>query len=629
MRADEFLGQVAVKPPFSKMHPKIAAFFRDYISCEKVVKFEDTFVLNTHFPPYPSHAFDNMVKHFHQIGEVAERSLYSVTLGVTNRCTYNCWHCYNAGRSQRDIPLSSFKEIAAQLQTLETVRVTVSGGEPLLRDDLEEIAGAFDDTTSLNLNTTGEGLTKERACALRENGVFALGVSIDSNQPDEHDRLRGKKGAFETALQALRLASENSLYPYIITVATHEFLQPQRFYSFMKFAAETGALEVHLLEPSATGKLAGQSNVLLSEAERQQIIHYHKDVAQDDDLPILSTFQPLLDILTRMDDHFRKPRTHCVGHLLASHMPEGPLPTPPEISEVICERHLPRSHSVPLFFQIRAEAQETVGKEELRLAYDGIHEDYDEFWLSEAGSPIEALVAKLSFQGEKTVLEAGCGTGFATVLIAGKLKEPDRLTAVDLSEGMLVEARRRARTRGIHGIKFIKADALDILSADGPFDIVFSSWVLGYIPLKSFFAATQRALARNGQLAFIVHKENSPRDELAIFWELIAKDPSALLKRVSFDFPRDIDHVRQEITSAGMEVLDLCDGKITFHYDTPEEVLQHLLKSGAGTAFYEAIDPNKRVALEKEFLKCLADRRRNSPIYDVSHDYIMCIARNP
>jgi cyclopropane fatty-acyl-phospholipid synthase-like methyltransferase len=546
----------------------------------------------------------------------------------------------------------------------------VSGGEPLLRDDLEEIAGAFDDTTSLNLNTTGEGLTKERACALRENGVFALGVSIDSNQPDEHDRLRGKKGAFETALQALRLASENSLYPYIITVATHEFLQPQRFYSFMKFAAETGALEVHLLEPSATGKLAGQSNVLLSEAERQQIIHYHKDVAQDDDLPILSTFlylespeafgcgaglthlyidgsgevspcnlvplsfgnvtrEPLLDILTRMDDHFRKPRTHCVGHLLASHMPEGPLPTPPEISEVICERHLPRSHSVPLFFQIRAEAQETVGKEELRLAYDGIHEDYDEFWLSEAGSPIEALVAKLSFQGEKTVLEAGCGTGFATVLIAGKLKEPDRLTAVDLSEGMLVEARRRARTRGIHGIKFIKADALDILSADGPFDIVFSSWVLGYIPLKSFFAATQRALARNGQLAFIVHKENSPRDELAIFWELIAKDPSALLKRVSFDFPRDIDHVRQEITSAGMEVLDLCDGKITFHYDTPEEVLQHLLKSGAGTAFYEAIDPNKRVALEKEFLKCLADRRRNSPIYDVSHDYIMCIARNP
>ena len=99
--------------------------------------------------------------------------------------------------------------------------------------------------------------------------------------------------------------------------------------------------------------------------------------------------------------------------------------------------------------------------------------------------------------------------------------------------------------------------------------------------------------------------------------------------RLAFDFPRDIDHVHQEITTAGMEILDLCDGKITFHYDTPEEVLQHLLKSGAGTAFYEAIDLNKRAALKKEFLKRLADRRRNSPTYDVSHDYFMCIARKP
>ena len=73
------------------MHPQIAAFFKDYLAHEKVITFNDRSVLNTHFPPYPSCAFDNMAEHFSRIGEVEERRLYSVTLAVTNRCDYDCW----------------------------------------------------------------------------------------------------------------------------------------------------------------------------------------------------------------------------------------------------------------------------------------------------------------------------------------------------------------------------------------------------------------------------------------------------------------------------------------------------------------------------------------------------------
>ena len=109
------------------------------------------------------------------------------------------------------------------------------------------------------IGLTGEGLTNDRARALRESGIFATGVSLDSTDPNEHDRLRGKKGAFDASLKALKLASRNNLYPYIIAVATHDFLVPAKFEAFMQFASEIGALEVHLLEPSAAGKLAGKS----------------------------------------------------------------------------------------------------------------------------------------------------------------------------------------------------------------------------------------------------------------------------------------------------------------------------------------------------------------------------------
>ena len=207
MNGADFFAQVSEQPPFTRMDPQVAAFFRDYLSQEKVVSFGDKLVVNTHFPPFPSPAFDNMADHFDAIGEVEQRRLFSVTLAVTNRCSYKCWHCYNAGRSQKDLSLAEFRKVASALQVLGVVHVTLSGGEPLVRKDLAEIAEAFDESTYLSLNTTGAGLNPGRARSLRRAGVFALGVSLDSLSSDEHDRMRGREGAFETALRARKTIS--------------------------------------------------------------------------------------------------------------------------------------------------------------------------------------------------------------------------------------------------------------------------------------------------------------------------------------------------------------------------------------------------------------------------------------
>jgi MoaA/NifB/PqqE/SkfB family radical SAM enzyme/ubiquinone/menaquinone biosynthesis C-methylase UbiE len=665
IKGDEFLTQVLSRPPFSKMHPKVAAFFKEYLTNEKVVKFNDRFVVNTHFPPYPGKAFENFAEHFSSVGEVTERRLYSVTLAVTNRCNYNCWHCYNAGRNQRDTAISTLERIAGQLKELGVVNVTLTGGEPLLRTDLEKIAAAFDDSVFLTLNTTGDGLTPQRARVLRNAGIFSVGVSIDSTNETEHDRMRGKPGAFRTAVEAIHMAAEHGLYPYVIAVATHDFLQADHFSTFMRFVGQLGAIEVHLLEPCATGKLAGSKNAVLSSADKQLILRYQKKVAHDDSLPILSCFrylespqafgcgagishlyidgsgevcpcnfvplsfgniadEPLNQILERMGCYFRTPRPACVGHTLSKHIHGDKLPLSADESAQVCENHLPKTHSVPRFFRIRAQAKEEVGSTELQTAYDRIHEDYDQFWLKEAAKPIEDLVTKIPLTNMNKILEAGCGTGFATVLIAKKLKNSAHITAADISEGMLTEAKERSRLAGLNNVRFIAGDALEILDNKKSLDMVFSSWVLGYIPLAPFFAAASRALHASGLLAFVVHKENSPREQLEIFGQLVAQNPSALLKRVAFDFPRDMNHVRQ-LLSDRFKIMRLWDGNIVFRYDTPEEALEHLLKSGAGTAYYDAIDPKKREELQRRFVETLAGKNLATG-YEVVHDYICCIA---
>jgi len=667
MRGSEFFAELSKRPPFTKLHPKVAGFFGDYLANEKVVRFGDRYVVNTHFPPYPSRAFNGLVEQFALLGQSEGRRLYSVTLAVTNRCGYNCWHCYNAGRSQVDIPLETMKPLAADLQDLGAVMVTLTGGEPLLREDLEDIAGLFDERTCLVVGTTGAGLTPRRARVLKARGVFAVGISLDSTDAEEHDRLRGTAGAFETACRAIRIAAATGLYPYVVSVATRELLEPERFRRLMRFAREIGALEVHLLEPSATGRLAGRTDVVLRAEERGRIFEYQRQVAADDELPILSSFaylesagafgcgaglthlyidgsgevcpcnlvplsfgnvarERLGDILARMGRHFRLPRTGCVGQLLAGQVPGEARPAPPEVSEEVCQRCLPKTHPLPRFFQVRQEAGPGIGPAELRAAYDRVHGDYDDFWLVEASRPIDELVRKIPWRGDETVFEAGCGTGYGTALLAERAAN---VLAADISEGMIAEARRRLNAKGLDNVRFVIGDALEVAQTGGPFDVVFSSWVLGYIPLGPFFSTAHEGLKERGTLAFVVHKENSPREPLEIFAELVARDPSVLRKSVAFDFPRDIEQIQARLRAAGLADVAVWEGAVVFRYSSPEAVLEHLLKSGAGTAFYDAIDAERRDGLTRGFFQALASRHPSAGEYEVSHEFIACIARKP
>ncbi len=581
---------------------------------------------------------------------------------------YRCWHCYNAGRSQQDVPLAVLQETVRQLQLLHVVSVTLTGGEPLLRPDLEEVIRAFGGRTHLTLNTTGKGLTPARAQALKAAGLFALGVSLDSEDPAEHDHLRGHEGAFAIAVKALETAANAGLYPYIIAVGTHDLLQTERFESFLQFAARCGALEVHLLEPCATGKLAGRTDVLLDRDEHRQILDFQRAVAQREDLPVLSTFlylespeafgcgaglthlyidgsgdvcpcnlvplsfgnvtrEPFLTILDRMGVHFSEPGTQCVGRILSPHIGEGSLPLSPDASAALCEKHLPKYHETPRFFKVRRAAQGDVGAEELKTAYNRISGDYNAFWLAEAAQPVQALVDKIEFHGRQRIFEAGCGTGYATALIARRLGASGEIFAVDLSEGMIAEARSRVHAQGLENIRFVAGDAFELLTSVKGFDTVFSSWVLGYIPLTPFFERSHTALASGGRLAFVVHKDHSPGEALDIFYELVAEDPSILEKRVAFDFPRDMGQVRQELRAAEFDVEYLWDDEIVFHYDTPERVLEHLLKSGAGTAFYDAVVPERRDAMKQRFVDKLATRNGDHGSYQVIHEYVSCVAR--
>jgi hypothetical protein len=77
-----------------------------------------------------------------------------------------------------------------------------------------------------------------------------------------------------------------------------------------------------------------------------------------------------------------------------------------------------------------------------------------------------------------------------------------------------------------------------------------------------------------------------------------------------------------------LTVAHIAEDAVTFEYPDPKGVMEHLLKSGAGTAFYDAVDPAKRAELERRFLARLAERNGPGPCR-VVHDCVTCIARRP
>src|SRR5262245_34835482 len=124
---------------------------------------------------------------------------------ITLRCDLACRHCGSrAGRARPDeLSTEECLDLVRQLARLGTREVAIIGGEAYLRDDwldiLREIRSAGMRAT---MTTGGRGITRERARAAKEAGLFSVSVSVDG-EPETHDRLRGVRGSHASAFEAL------------------------------------------------------------------------------------------------------------------------------------------------------------------------------------------------------------------------------------------------------------------------------------------------------------------------------------------------------------------------------------------------------------------------------------------
>src|SRR5437867_11840734 len=124
-----------------------------------------------------------------------------VAWNLTRRCNLECAHCYIAAgpheSAATELDTAACLEIVDQLLLVNPAPLLIlSGGEPLLRQDLTEIAHyAATNGATVVVGTNGALLTDERIAALKSAGVSGVAVSVDSLRPAYHDRFRRGRGA--------------------------------------------------------------------------------------------------------------------------------------------------------------------------------------------------------------------------------------------------------------------------------------------------------------------------------------------------------------------------------------------------------------------------------------------------
>lgn len=143
--------------------------------------------------------------------------LHAVSWNLTARCNLRCGHCYlDAGRraGAADLSTKDCLRIVGELASVNpNLLLILTGGEPLLRPDLEVIAGAAAARGMTVVVGTGGTLLDARAAArLKACGVSGVGISLDAAyHPGLHNQLRGRPGAWEAAVAGLRVCREQGL----------------------------------------------------------------------------------------------------------------------------------------------------------------------------------------------------------------------------------------------------------------------------------------------------------------------------------------------------------------------------------------------------------------------------------
>ena len=171
-----------------------------------------------------------------------------VNAEITYKCPLHCVFCYNpldyASTFKSELSTEEWLKVFKQSRELGAVQLGISGGEPLMRDDVEiMVSEATQMGYYVNLLTSGIGLTEKRIQAFKEGGLGQIQLSFQDSTKELNDFLSSTK-TFELKSKVAKLIKEHD-YPMVLNVVLHR-LNIDHIDQILEMAEAMGADHVEL-----------------------------------------------------------------------------------------------------------------------------------------------------------------------------------------------------------------------------------------------------------------------------------------------------------------------------------------------------------------------------------------------
>ena len=236
-----------------------------------------------------------------------KNQLRLVAWEVTRKCNLNCIHC-RAGSERGPYPgeLDTAKcfEILDQICRVGKPIVILTGGEPLLRDDVFDLA---EYGTGLGLRmvlaTNGTFLTPDIIKKMKDSGIKRVSISLDGASASRHDNFRMVPGAFNAALKGIKYLNEAGFeFQINTTVTRHNVFEIE---DILNMVVRLGAVAHHIFLLVPTGRAREMVDQEIDALEYEKLLRWFYHMRDKVPLHLKATCAPHYYRILRQEAHIK------------------------------------------------------------------------------------------------------------------------------------------------------------------------------------------------------------------------------------------------------------------------------------------------------------------------------------
>lgn len=252
----------------------------------KAVKSGLRYYWSVNIPGWPSESFNRfIINEFQRVNSPDNSNLQTIIFAITNICPLNCIHCYESENiaDKNRLSLGDLKLVMEKIRKNGIKHIQFSGGEPLSRfNDMIELMRFSGSSNDYWINTSGFGLTREKARIMKANGMIGAIISLDDWDETRHNTFRQNSRSFYWVMEAVRNCNEAGIIACLSVCPVKEFVSEENLGRLYLLAKNIGVTFIRILEPRKEGRFSGK-DVLLDASQiniiERFVIHHNRDHA--------------------------------------------------------------------------------------------------------------------------------------------------------------------------------------------------------------------------------------------------------------------------------------------------------------------------------------------------------------